>query len=250
MTCLELEAHLPDLVEGTTPAAHREAIDRHLATCEACRRLVADLRRIAQTAGTLDRLPLPPGSWPRLAARLRQEPGFGGEVRPALARLSRAWLAAAAILVAVVGGAVWSIVRPDGGPASSPAPDAATAAPAPGNARPAALVETIEMELEQAGRHYENAFKALEQMAAGEDSPLDPAVMATLRENLAVIDKAIDESRVALGANPEDPLAQESLLEAFRRKVGLLQDTIALLNEMRKGDQSGAARIVEGLNKS
>lgn len=248
MTCLELEAHLPDLVEGTTPAAHREAIDRHLATCEACRRLVADLRRIAQTAGTLDRVPLPPESWPRLAARLRQEPGFGGKVRPA--RLPWTWLAAAAVLVAVVGVGVWSIVRPDGGPASSPAPGAATAARAPDNARPAALVETIDAELEQAGRHYENAFKALEQMAASEDSPLDPAVMATLRENLAVIDKAIDESRLALGANPEDPLAQESLLEAFRRKVGLLQDTIALLNEMRKGDQSGAARIVEGLNKS
>lgn len=248
MTCTDLREHLADLVEGTTPAAHREAIDRHLAACEACRRLVADLRRIAQTAGTLDRLPLPPGSWARLAARLREEPGFAGGTHPA--RLSWTWLAVAAVLVAAVGWAVWSVVRPAGAPASSQAPAGATAASAPGNARPAALVETIEMELEQAGRHYENAFKALEQMAASEDSPLDPAVMATLRENLAVIDKAIDESRVALGANPEDPLAQESLLEAFRRKVGLLQDTIALLNEMRKGDQSGAARIVEGLNKS
>jgi hypothetical protein len=248
MTCTDLREYLADLVEGTTPPAHREAIDRHLATCEACRRLVADLRRIAQTAGTLDRLPLPPGSWSRLAARLRQEPGFGGATHPA--RLSWRWLAVAAGLAAAVGLGVWSVVGPGSAPAPPQAPDAATAATGPGNARPAALVETIEMELEQAGRHYENAFKALEQMAASEDSPLDPAVMATLRENLAVIDRAIDESRVALGANPEDPLAQESLLEAFRRKVGLLQDTIALLNEMRKGDQSGAARIVEGLNKS
>jgi hypothetical protein len=248
MTCTDLRDHLADLVEGSTPPAHREAIDQHLATCEACRRLVADLRRIVQTAGTLDRLPLPPGSWSRLAARLEKEPGFGSLDRPA--RLSWRWLAVAAVLVAAVGLAVWSVVSPGRVPGPVTEPAATTAATPAGNARPAALVETIEMELEQAGRHYENAFKALEQMAASEDSPLDPAVMATLRENLAVIDKAIDESRVALGANPEDPLAQESLLEAFRRKVGLLQDTIALLNEMRKGDQSGAARIVEGLNKS
>lgn len=248
MTCTDLRDHLADLVEGTTPPAHREAIDQHLATCEACRRLVADLRRIVQTAGTLDRLPLPPGSWSRLAARLEEEPGFGSTDRRA--RLSWRWLAVAAVLVAAAGLAVWSVVGSGSVPGPVTQPAATTAAAPAGNARPAALVETIEMELEQAGRHYENAFKALEQMAASEDSPLDPAVMATLKENLAVIDKAIDESRVALGANPEDPLAQESLLEAFRRKVGLLQDTIALLNEMRKGDQSGAARIVEGLNKS
>ena len=49
---------------------------------------------------------------------------------------------------------------------------------------------------------------------------------------------------------PDDSIAQESLFEAFRRKVALLQDTIALMNEMRKGDTDGAARIVEGLNKS
>lgn len=248
MTCTDLREHLPDLVEGTTPLAHREAIERHLATCEACRRLVADLRRIAQTAGTLDRLPLPPGSWSRLAARLKEEPGFGGTDRRR--RLPSAWLAVAALLVAAVGLAVWSVLGPGRVLAPPPGPAATAAASATGNPGPAALVETIDMELEQASRHYENAFKALEQMAASEDSPLDPAVMATLRENLAVIDKAIEESRVALGANPENPLAQESLLEAFRRKVGLLQDTIALLNEMRKGDQSGAARIVEGLNKS
>ena len=33
------------------------------------------------------------------------------------------------------------------------------------------------------------------------------------------------------------------------RKVSLLQDTIALVNEMRKGNENGAARIVEGINR-
>jgi hypothetical protein len=74
--------------------------------------------------------------------------------------------------------------------------------------------------------------------------------MATLKQNLSLIDAAIDESRVALRAHPESQVAQENLLEAFRRKVALLQDTIALMNEMRKGNEAGAARIVEGLNKS
>ena len=37
---------------------------------------------------------------------------------------------------------------------------------------------------------------------------------------------------------------------ALRRKVALLQDTIALMNEMRKGNSAGAAQIVDSLNKS
>jgi hypothetical protein len=32
--------------------------------------------------------------------------------------------------------------------------------------------------------------------------------------------------------------------------VALLQDTIALVNEMRKGNQAGAAAIVQGVQKS
>jgi hypothetical protein len=32
--------------------------------------------------------------------------------------------------------------------------------------------------------------------------------------------------------------------------VSLLSDTIALMNELRKGNADGAARVVEGLNKS
>jgi len=39
------------------------------------------------------------------------------------------------------------------------------------------------------------------------------------------------------------------LFEALQRKVGLLRDTIALINEMRKGDQAGAARIAGSLQK-
>ena len=48
---------------------------------------------------------------------------------------------------------------------------------------------------------------------------------------------------------PENDVAQQSLFEALRNKVALLQDTIALINEMRKGNQEGAARIVSGLNQ-
>ena len=63
------------------------------------------------------------------------------------------------------------------------------------------------------------------------------------------IDQAIVESRAALTNDPESQPARESLFEALRRKVGVLQATVTLMNEMRQGNQAGAAEAAAGLNK-
>ena len=57
----------------------------------------------------------------------------------------------------------------------------------------------------------------------------------------------IGQSRAALATAPTDNLAQQSLFEALRTKIALLEDMVALINEMRKGNQEGAARIVSGM---
>jgi hypothetical protein len=64
-----------------------------------------------------------------------------------------------------------------------------------------------------------------------------------------VIDQAISESRAALKSEPDSAPAQESLFTALRRKVSLLQEMLALINEMRKGNQDGAARILSEINR-
>jgi hypothetical protein len=245
MTCQELlerasEAGGEDLADP--------AVRAHLEQCGACRLLMADLRRIQEEAGTLSSPPLPSGAWQRIERRL--ESAGARRLRTpaqALSQVSWTWLAVAAALLLAVGASVWiaSGGLASRGPAGVPAIDGPAAATGPGQPPGA-----IEDEVRLAAGDYQEAIAGLEQVATAEDSPLDPAIAAALRENLEVLDQAIDESRVALEKQPENRVAQESLFEAFRRKVGLLQDTIALMNEMRKGDETGAARIIEDLNKS
>ena len=118
-------------------------------------------------------------------------------------------------------------------------------------------VESVEAEFRLAEQHYQNAIAKLEQAARldqaasgrGENA-LDPETAAMLQKNLQVIDQAIAESRAALRSEPLSASARDSLFDALKRKVALLQDTIALMNEMRKGKSAGAAQIVDGLNKS
>ncbi len=49
--------------------------------------------------------------------------------------------------------------------------------------------------------------------------------------------------------SPESQPARTSLFEALRNKVNLLQHTVVLMNEMRKGDAGGAAEAAAGLGK-
>jgi hypothetical protein len=182
--------------------------------------------------------------WMQIAGRLRQE----GRVSAAPSqRKHYALLAIAAALMLSVGTSLWLLFS-GGGPASQvPVQDTAQTG---GNATPSDTVQSITDDLKVAEQHYQSAIAKLEQAAKNNDGAIDPQTAAVLEKNLTMIDQAIAESRTALKSEPQSQPARDSLFEALRRKVVLLQDTIALMNEMRKGNSAGAASIVEGGSKS
>ncbi len=97
-----------------------------------------------------------------------------------------------------------------------------------------------------AEQHYEEAIAGLQQIVDAQGADLNADTLAVLRQNLAVIDRAISESRAALSDEPASTPAQESLLDALDTKVALLQDTVALASEIdvdRPVDAAGAAQV-------
>jgi hypothetical protein len=254
MTCIDFAESISALADGTLDAAERPRVEAHIEACAECRELLDDLRALRREASSLGPEPLAASLWPRLAARLRDR----GVRNPDEASRSRAgfwqWAAIAALLAVAVGAGLlvtWSRrpAPPTATTAGQPHDDSGVRPASSGNAAPPASVQGIEMELRMAEEHYEKAITGLEQVANTDQGALDPEVAATVKRNLEVIDQAIAESRTALKTEPQSQPARESLFEALRRKIVLLQDTIALMNEMRKGNQAGAAQIVEG-NKS
>jgi hypothetical protein len=244
------EEVLNEFVDGTLADAGRAEVERHLESCADCRAIVHDLRELAGSARTLEPREPPVRVWTRLerAIRLeggppRREDGF----RSAAARLSASrylWpaLAAAAVVVLAVSITLVRFARPAARPGGAPAETAASTAAA-------ADAQSVEAELRQASEHYEKAIRGLEQIARTEQGALDSQTAATLQKNLATIDQAISESRAALRSQPNSEPAQQSLIDNFKTKIALLQDTVALINEMRKGNEAGAARIVSGLKQ-
>jgi anti-sigma factor RsiW len=246
------ETAIHDYADESLDAAERAAIDRHLAECDECRALVADLAEIRRVAGSLDLREPPVRAWSRIERAIRLEDEHSAD-RTSFASFLRSrttwtWMAAAAVLVLAVAAGLRYTPRPSTTATNSTsATSSATTAQSQAARANADAAQSVEAELRQAAEHYENAIKGLEQIANAEQSALDPRTAATLQKNLSVIDQAINESRAALRAEPTSAPAQQSLIDSFKSKMALLQDTVALINEMRKGNDAGAARIVSGL---
>ena len=237
MKCADLQADvLVDLVDGRLDPAEQRDVERHLEACAECRALVTDLRGIRAAAFMLDRREPPAEVWTALRSAVAAEP------------LPRArvggwpvWLGAAAVLaLATIIGLLPLLNR---NAASTSQPVAATPAP------DEPTVDSVTAEFEAAERHYQKAIDDLQTIASKDNGELDPQVAAVLQKNLTVIDQAITESRAALKAQPSSTNAQEGLFDALRSKVALLQQTVELINEMRKGNQAEAGRRFQTLSQ-
>jgi anti-sigma factor RsiW len=246
MGCQDYSEAIADFVDGTLDPARQRELERHVEGCAACRALVADLKSIQAAAFTLDRLELPPHILPSLRARIADEPLPGARGRllafPASRGAIAAWVAAAAALIVITTAGILSLTRPNPGHAGD-----TTAQTTPADAGDP--VASVQAELQAATEHYEKAIQQLEQIAQRENGALDPQVAAVFQKNLQVIDQAIDESRNALQSQPASADVQESLFDAMRSKVALLQQTVELINEMRKGNSAEAGRLIQGLNQ-
>jgi len=220
---------LNDYVDSALPSSERAAVDAHLAVCGDCRELVAGLRAVLTAVSRLTPPEPPAAAWTRIERSIRGA---------AASRARWTWLAAAAaLLLATATGlkiaGVWPRPATPGITALAPATDA----------------EAVQAELLQAEQHYQNAISGLERIANSEKGSLDPQTASTLEKNLAAVDQAINESRAALKVEPDSEPAQQSLLDNFKSKMALLQDTVALISEMRKGNETGTARVSTGLKQ-
>ena len=227
-TCRDIHPLLSDYADAALSAETRARVAAHLADCATCRETARDFERIRDAARALGPMMPPPLVWQNIAAQL-----------PGARRQARAqWMGLAAAMVLVTAGA-YAVARVT----TPPAPVSASAT---GNAAQAPTVETVEQELALAAKHYETAIAQLEAVAKQNEGTLPAETAAKLQSSLTQIDKYIAESRAALASEPQNEPARDSLFDALRRKVSVLQDTVALVGAMQRGDQEAAAKITGG----
>ena len=220
---------LSDYLAGDLGSSDHDRVEAHLAECGACRRVLEDLNRIVAEAAALGPIEPPRDLWGGIAATIQAPPAqqhdtkvialpvgdAGRTVREHRKRLSFSMpqLAAAAIvLVAASSLATWVA-----------GPGLAATTPAIGGAANAGSV-TMASTAAAPPAEMADELASLETMLREARTALDPNTVRVLERNLAVIEKAIDDSRQALLQDPENTYLSQHLERVFQRKLAYLRD--------------------------
>ena len=222
----------------------RAACDVHLRTCTECAGALEELRGVLVQARSIPNRAPAEDLWPGIAARLdtpavafpseRARGGFGRRFAFTLPQLA----AAGFVLALMSAGGMWLAMNrtPPVGPstpATTPAPLAQRSAPeTTGGATPARreTPETRETATATTAtlagfdeERYADAVAELERVLHDHRAELDTSTVRILEQNLAIIDRATEQARRALLADPANPYLNNHLAEQMKKKIQLLQ---------------------------
>ena len=219
---------LSDYVDDELDAGARVEVAAHLATCDECRQVCEDLRRIAAAAGRLHDSGPERDLWAGVAARIAapESAALPFERRqPRRFSFTLPQLAAAGIALMVLSGSMVYLARSGDDRADFPAlsADQEPARQSLGEGGPDAAAP-----VSLADPQYDGAIADLEQALEEGRSRLDPETVKVLEQNLTSIDLAIEQSRRALESDPANAFLTSHLASARQRKLALLRRATAL----------------------
>ena len=203
---------LSEYLDGDLAEAETAALEAHLDTCTNCSETLAGLRRIVMRARSLEDRPPARELWAGIATRIGASP-----TRRRLTFSVPQLLAAGIALAVLSGGGAW-LLHPD------PTPVAVQRFAAQGGV-PAATVGST-----AAARSYDSAVDDLERVLAEGRGRLDSTTVRVLEQNLALIDRAIEQAQRAVAADSANVYLNTHLAETMRRKIVLLRQAAALVS--------------------
>ena len=197
---------LSEYLDGELDNIERSGVEAHLETCGQCRATLGELRQVVARAKSLTDAEPEADLWPDIRARLT--PGRRPAVAPRRFSFTVPQLLAASIaLVLLSGGSAWLAVRR--GPTNTAEPVAMSR---PTDARTASWTGSTDI-----------AIGELEAALTQNEKRLDSTTVRIVRKNLAIINRAIAEARIALRNDPGNAYLNLHLADTMRRKVELLR---------------------------
>lgn len=242
----EIRARLSAWIDDDLEPSERTEVAAHLRSCAACRALVGELEGVRSAARDLP--PREPGRdlWPGIRAAMHGT--VAGRVGPAPAAvgvgpgkpargraglfLTLPQLAAAALVVLALGmtGGWWLAPVASAGPAVDPAsPGEVAGGPAADAGRAGGEAgSALQVALPVEARALDEEAAVLRSDFRARADALDGRTVRTVDDNLAMIDRAIEEAGSAYARSPQSPFLERHLVESYRRKVTYLRDAVAM----------------------
>lgn len=214
---------LSDYIDGDMDLTERNALETHLEKCVECSGTLSDLHSVVDQAQALEDVPPANDLWPGILSQIDTAKSAPEVISIAERREKRArrisfsvsQLAAASIaLILLSGGSMWFLLTNQQLGTTVPTTMFAEA----GSPVEAALVADASVD------PFDLAVADLERILEASRDRLDPETVRAFEYNLAIIDRAIDETRDALGRDPENIYLNAHLSKNMNKKLQLLRD--------------------------
>ena len=199
---------LSEYIDGELDSTEQAALEAHLATCGRCYATLGELRQVVARAKSLADTPPATDLWTGIAREIRREhapPRRDRLVRRRFSLTVGQLLAASIALVLLSAGGMWLATR------QQPVNTAVT--------RPRPTITPVANWTSST----DGAIAGLQAELIQNEKRLDTATVRIVRKNLAVIDRAIAEARMALRSDPGNAYLNLHLANTMRRKVELLR---------------------------
>jgi len=205
LTDAELNAYADDELD----AHARLRIEAHLAICDACRAEVEAIRSLVAAIGGLPRAIAPTRDLRAgIAERIARTPPMDTGRSKRAFRVPAMLAAAAALVITTASATRWWMLHDT---------------PQPANSTRDIPVAALPVSYRADETRYLEAIEELQQTLERERGELAPQTIEILETNLAIIDRAIAESRAALARDPANRDLGLMVLSAYEQKLQLLQ---------------------------
>ncbi|HEV8382733.1 MAG TPA: zf-HC2 domain-containing protein [Gemmatimonadales bacterium] len=202
---------LSEYIDGELDSTERAALEAHLRACGQCYATLAELRQVVARAKSLEDTAPTTDLWTGIAREIRRERAPARVDRLVRRRFSLTvgqLLAASIALMLLSGGGAWLALQPR---------QVATPTPEP-TIPPGSIVDVAKWT-----GSTDVAIAQLQAVLTQNEKRLDSTTVRIVRKNLAIIDRAITDARIALRNDPGNAYLNLHLANTMRRKVELLR---------------------------
>jgi len=227
---------LSEYLDDDLSIREKRELEAHLTTCAECSDTLKGFQDVVARARALVDVAPENDLWKGIAHSIASVAQEDDQVIDLTARLGRvdplevdgrirlsvSQLVAASLAMMIASGALaWSL-RPMATGTLSGEALSVEALSVEATSGPAAVVQaSLPIEMDES---YVQDLARLEELVEAHRSELAPNTLRILEKNLAIIDRAIEESSAALLADPSNQYLREHLNRSVRRKVDYLRD--------------------------
>jgi len=213
MKCKHAHKHISDYIDGMLDASAVHQLETHLATCENCSKLLAEMTSLVKDARQMENVQPSKDVWLSIRKELIQKEQETKTRRTQLSdffnfiKYQRSLAIASSALFVII---ISSVIFYNGLPFLT------------NNSNDP--IKIAQQHFEEAEKHYQIAINSLQKNMPDYEAKLPADLAAVFDENLKIIDQSIQVCQTAIREQSDNEAANALLMACYKKKIELLNE--------------------------